>query len=115
MSEKISSLPIDHRLPRKFATLIHDENPIHIDDRYAREHGFKGAILQGMATFCLVVREVISDGDPTTLRSISVRFEAPVYPGDRIVLNMKREDKGILLSLRDQQGQLLLAGRATLR
>jgi 3-hydroxybutyryl-CoA dehydratase len=115
MSEKISEITIDHHLPQKFATLIGDKNPIHIDDHYARDHGFKGAILQGMATFCSVIREVIGDDDPSTLRSLSVRFEAPVYAGEKVVLRTNNDGKTVVLTLVDQRGQLLLSGKADLR
>lgn len=115
MGEKSSEMTIHPRLPYQFATLIGDKNPIHTDDLYARKHGFKGSILQGMATFCLIAREIIGDGDPATLQSLSVRFEAPVYPGEKIVLKTKRDGKTLLLALSDQRGQRLLSGRADLR
>lgn len=115
MSEKSSQITIHHRLPTKFAALIGDENPVHTDDPYARKHGFKGAILQGMATFCLVAREVIGDGDPAKLQSLAIRFEAPVYPGGKIVLKSKIQAKTVFLTLWDQTGQQLLSGKAHLQ
>jgi acyl dehydratase len=65
-----------------------DPNPLHADDEAARAAGFdRGALLHGLCTFGFVARATIARaaaGDPGRLRSLSVSFRRPVWPGDRI-------------------------------
>lgn len=60
-----------------------DMNPIHWNDRIARQVGLTGVIAHGMFTMGLAVR-VVSDwvGDPARILSCSNRFTAPVAVPD---------------------------------
>ncbi len=60
---------------------------LHSDPQMARKAGFERPILHGicvagMATQALM--RVLANDDPERLRSIEVRFSAPVFPGDTI-------------------------------
>lgn len=65
-----------------------DPNPLHVDDGVAQAAGFeRGAILHGLCTFGFVGRAVLARaafGDPARLRSLTVSFRRPVWPGDSI-------------------------------
>ena len=64
-----------------------DRNPLHIDPQMARDAGFDRPILHGLSTMGLVSRAVIHaccSGIASNLSEISLRFTAPVYPGDTI-------------------------------
>ena len=64
-----------------------DLNPLHIDPAVARGAGFDRPILHGMASMGVaghaVLRTVLGY-DAARLREMSVRFTAPVYPGETI-------------------------------
>jgi hypothetical protein len=68
-----------------------DHNPLHANPNVARAAGFSRPILHGLASFGMAAYALISKlcgGQPERLRSLSVRFSAPVYPGETIRVEM---------------------------
>ncbi len=64
-----------------------DLNPLHADPVVARGAGFERPILHGMATMGVAghaVLRTILGYDARRMRSMQVRFTAPVYPGETI-------------------------------
>lgn len=71
-----------------YSQVSNDKNPIHIDHDEAVKAGFKGVILHGLCTMAMGVNAIVDfclSGDPTLLKKVSVRFSAPVYPGDVLI------------------------------
>lgn len=69
-----------------FAELSTDHNPVHLDDAYARDTIFQGRIAHGMLTAGLI-SAVIGEqlpGHGTVYLGQSLKFMAPVRPGDRV-------------------------------
>lgn len=84
----------DHRtLPQSalIYRLSGDPNPLHASPQVAAESGFKAPILHGLCTLGIAGYAVLKcccDGDPTRLKSLALRFSAPVYPGETIRTEM---------------------------
>ena len=71
--------------------LCGDRNPLHADPDTARAAGFAGPILHGLCTYgicCRAVLQAFCQYDPARLQRFAVRFSAPVFPGDRIVVRL---------------------------
>jgi acyl dehydratase len=67
----------------RYAGAAGDFNPIHWNERTAREVGLPGVIAHGMLTMALASRLVTSwAGDPGAVRDCSVRFTRPVVVPD---------------------------------
>ena len=69
-----------------FAEISTDHNPVHLDDDYARDTIFEGRIAHGMLTAGLI-SAVIGEqlpGHGTVYMGQSLKFLAPVRPGDRV-------------------------------
>ena len=67
-----------------FAKVSTDHNPVHLDDDYAQDTMFQGRIAHGMLTAGLI-SAVIGEqlpGHGTIYMSQSLKFLAPVRPGD---------------------------------
>jgi 3-hydroxybutyryl-CoA dehydratase len=69
-----------------FARVSTDHNPVHLDDDYAQDTIFEGRIAHGMLTAGLI-SAVIGEqlpGHGTVYMSQSLKFLAPVRPGDLV-------------------------------
>jgi 3-hydroxybutyryl-CoA dehydratase len=69
-----------------FAEVSTDRNPVHLDDDYARDTIFGGRIAHGMLTAGLI-SAVIGEqlpGHGTIYMGQSLKFMAPVHPGDTV-------------------------------
>ena len=70
-----------------------DPNPLHLDPAVAQEAGFERPILHGLCTFgiaCHAMLRALAADDPGSLRSMSARFSAPVFPGETVEVEMWR-------------------------
>ena len=77
-----------------FAEVSTDRNPVHLDDDYARDTIFEGRIAHGMLTAGLI-SAVIGEqlpGHGTVYLGQSLKFLAPVRPGDMVHAEVKVTD-----------------------
>lgn len=78
--------------------LLGDRNALHSDPDFARRAGFPKPILHGLCTYGLTCRAVLqtyADYDPSAFRRHSVRFSAPVFPGETITVNLWKDGNSI--------------------
>jgi acyl dehydratase len=67
--------------------LVADPNPLHADPAFAREAGFERPILHGLSAYGMAGRAAaiaFADSDLARLSRLSLRFAAPVIPGDAL-------------------------------
>lgn len=79
--------------------LCGDFNPLHADPVVAAQAGFARPILHGLATYGMAAHAVLRtclDYDPARLRSLGLRFTAPVYPGETVRVQLWREAPSLL-------------------
>ena len=100
--ENMQNEPPDHvvdivSLPQ--AALIYrlsaDRNPLHVDPDVARAAGFPRPLLHGLCTYgiaCRAILQACAANDATRLRSLSVRFSAPVYPGETLRTEIRHDE-----------------------
>lgn len=92
-----------------------DPNPLHASPEVAAAAGFRAPILHGLCTFGIAgwaILRTMCDGDPAQLRSMALRFSAPVWPGETIRTEMWRD--GAIVSFRARVGDRIVLnnGRA---
>ena len=82
-----------------FIQLFKDENPLHTDEQFAKEKGFKGIVMHGnilngfISYFigeCLPTKNVI-------IHSQEIQYKVPIYLNDK--LKLEAEVKGIYESV----------------
>lgn len=80
---------------KMFALISGDYNPMHIDEQYAKKHGFRNRIVYGMLTSSLYSALVgmYLPGEKCLLNKYSVDFKNPVYIGDKISVTGEVIDK----------------------
>ncbi|SDO35695.1 MaoC family dehydratase [Actinacidiphila guanduensis] len=86
------SFPVDRATLVRYAGASGDFNPIHWNERFAREVGLPDVIAHGMFTMASAVR-VVTDwlGDPGAIEEYGVRFTKPVVVPD--------DDKGAVIEV----------------
>lgn len=69
-----------------FSKISGDTNPIHLDPDFASKTRFKGCIAHGMLTASLISAVIGTQlpGPSSIYLGESLKFMAPVYPGDRV-------------------------------
>jgi acyl dehydratase len=80
-----------------------DLNPLHADPEVARKAGFERPILHGLATFGVAghaILKTVCGYDPARLKSLSARFTAPVYPGERLAVSIWIDDDVVSFTVR---------------
>ena len=77
---------VDDETIRRFADATGDHNPIHLDDDYASGTFFGGRIAHGALAASLISAVLGTElpGPGTIYRSQSLRFRAPIRPGDTV-------------------------------
>jgi acyl dehydratase len=80
-----------------------DYNPIHASPAAAKKAGFDRPILHGLCSLGVATRAVVAvacDNRPELLKSFSLRFTSPVYPGETISTEYWRD--GNVVSFRSR-------------
>ena len=82
---------------KKFAQLTGDNNPIHLDDQYAKKTMFKKRIAHGLLTASLISTVIATKlpGPGSIYLDQSLKFLAPVHIGDQIRIFVKVTKKNI--------------------
>lgn len=78
-----------------------DVNPLHADPGFAKAAGFPRPILHGLATMGAAghaLLKTVCGYDPARVKTMSVRFSAPVFPGETIRTEIWRD--GAVVSFR---------------
>ena len=83
--------------------LLADRNPLHADPAVARAAGFARPILHGLASYGIAGLAIVRhacDGDADRLRTLRVRFTAPVYPGETLRTEIWHEPGRVAFRMR---------------
>jgi len=108
---------------KAFARISGDDNPVHMNDDYAKGTMFGGRIAHGMLVAGLIsaVLGTILPGPGAIYMSQQIRFLAPVKPGDQVTARAKvtewDAEKGritLLTDVTNQKGIVVIAGEARL-
>lgn len=76
-----------------------DYNLLHADPAVARAAGFARPILHGLCTYGMAAHAVlrtVAKYEAAAIRSIAVRFTAPVYPGETVRFQLWQRDSASL-------------------
>jgi 3-hydroxybutyryl-CoA dehydratase len=106
-----------------FAKISGDENPVHVNDAYAKGTMFGGRIAHGILVTGLIsaVLGTVLPGPGAIYMSQQLRFLAPVRPGDEATARVKvtewDSEKGritLLTEVTNQDGATVITGEARL-
>lgn len=104
-----------------FRTLSGDVSPIHVDEAYAKERGFRGTVCYGMlvSAYYSTLVGVYLPGKYALFQEAHISMTKPVYAGDRLTVTGKVKELNDALKrvtikarIRNQDGETV--SRATL-
>jgi 3-oxoacyl-[acyl-carrier protein] reductase len=80
-----------------FAALSGDDNPLHMDDAYARANGFRGRVVHGMLLSAWLSRVLgtLFPGPGVLWLSQTIRFAHAVYIGDSVEVVVRVKHKAV--------------------
>jgi acyl dehydratase len=109
---------------KRYAAASGDPNPMHLDDEFARNSGYKGVFAHGMLSMGYLGEFLVqAAGHPGAIRRFKTRFAKLTWPGDVITC------KGTVTAIQDdgaarvvdcdiwtenQEGEKKLVGTASL-
>ena len=106
-----------------FARVTGDEQPLHLDDEYAKTTRFKRRIAHGMLSAGYISAALgtkLAPNATVVYLNQTLRFMRPVYPGDTIsakleVTSIDTEKRFVTCTTEcvNQEGQTVLTGEAT--
>ena len=70
------------------AVAMHDPNPVHVDDEFAREAGMPSAIAHGTFAVSYLGAAISRTVGVDQLRRLRVELTAPIFPGEHLVTSV---------------------------
>lgn len=94
------TVQVTDKMVRQFAELSGDNNPIHMDEEYAKNSRFGRRIAHGMIVGALISRALVDGiGGGGIYLGQSMKFVNPVFIDDTVIVTIKvtgiRGEKGI--------------------
>ena len=114
---------LSQEMLNRYAEASGDNNPIHIDESYAKTTSMGGTIAHGMLVLAMVSEMMTAAFGSEWMDSgkIDVRFRAPSRPGDTVTATAEARDGGgngrqkYAIECVNQAGQLLISGSVEVR
>ena len=97
-----------------FRAVTCDTNPLHCDEDYAKDRGFKGRVAYGMltASFLSTLAGVFLPGERSIIQSVDVRFPRPVYEGDTLLeIHESVRQITVAVEIKNQRDECVLKGK----
>lgn len=121
--EPLKKAPITREQLQHYAKASGDNNPIHLDEKFAKEAGFPSVIVHGMLSMAFQADHLQLNfpADRYRVGRLKTRFRKVTYPGDELNCEgvvRKVLDGGVLLvalSTRNQNGEVTSDGEAEIQ
>ena len=106
-----------------YANASGDQNPIHIDQNFAKKSGLPDVIAHGMLIMSYLGRLLTNSVTQSQIMNFSVQFSNMTHINEKIICNGKVLEKNsvegkeivtIALKVEDQQGEKKIIGKATI-
>ncbi len=86
--EEFFTVTVTEEMMSQFLDLSGDENPLHNDAEFAMKQGYRDKVVYGLMTTAFFSRlvGVLLPGKYCLLQGIDVKYSAPVYVGDILIV-----------------------------
>ncbi len=126
ISDEIPSFTIkmDWSMYKQYNRLVHEINPLHFNEEYAKKLGFRTIVVAGVFTYGFYLRPVVNWIQKSAkINSVNIRFHMPVYLEDTVTQGatvtkkyMKENVKYVECEIwaKNQQDEQLISGHIRL-
>jgi len=89
--EESFEVTITQEMMDKFLDISGDINPLHVDEEYAKQKGFKSTVVYGLlsSSFYSTLAGVHLPGKYCILQGADIQFSSPVFVGDTLTISGK--------------------------
>lgn len=110
---------ITYEMVDSFYELTGDENPLHLDEGFAKSHGFKDRVVYGLLTssFISTLGGCYLPGKYCLIQGVETKYLRPVFLGDEItvigeIVDIRAELNyvEIKVTMKNQNGEKVLRG-----
>ena len=114
------SVTITADMMDSFRRITADENPLHTNESFAKDVGYKDKVCYGLLTssFFSTLAGVYLPGRYSLIRSIEIKYAKPVYVGDMLeisgVVTAVNKDYGFFdmkLAVHNEAGEKVIRGK----
>lgn len=83
------SVTVTEAMMEAFLNTTGDINPLHNDESFAKEKGFKSRVVYGLLTssFLSTLAGVYLPGERSLIREVDVKLKKPVFVGDELTVS----------------------------
>jgi acyl dehydratase len=115
--------PVTREHLKAYAAASGDPNPMHTDEEFAKNAGYKGVFAHGMLSMGWLGQFLVQAGGPAAVRKFKTRFVKLTWPGETITCKGRvtavRDDDGTRLAeceiwTENEEGERKLVGTAVL-
>lgn len=109
---------------KQYNRLVHEINPLHFNEEYAKKLGFRTIVVAGVFTYGFYLRPVVNWIQKSAkINSVNIRFHMPVYLEDTVTQGatvtkkyMKENVKYVECEIwaKNQQDEQLISGHIRL-
>ena len=98
------SVTIKQSMMDMFRSITQDNNPLHVDEEFARRHEFPDRVVYGLLTssFLSTLAGVYLPGERSIIQGVDVKYVQPVFVGDTLTI------RGEIVELHDSVQQMVL-------
>ncbi|HUX98371.1 MAG TPA: MaoC/PaaZ C-terminal domain-containing protein [Candidatus Deferrimicrobium sp.] len=76
---------MDREMYKNYNRLVNEVNPLHFNEKYAQNLGFKTIVVAGVFTYSFFLQPILDwTKDPDCIKTIKIRFHQPIYIEDQI-------------------------------
>ena len=83
------TVTVTEEMMQKFFEITSDENPLHVNEDFARERGFDNKVVYGMLTASMIstLGGCYLPGKYCLIQGVEIKFAKPVFVGDTLEIS----------------------------
>ena len=79
------TIKLDPKMYKKYNRSIDENNPLHFNEKYAQQLGFRTIVVAGVFTYSFFIRPILNwVKNSTSIKRVRIKYHEPAYIEDQI-------------------------------